>query len=97
MHDGLGEMDAELHTKWKPVERHLRAAVAEVDLENTRRAQVEEFLDHNELGVAFEWIVGMLAEPRNAIPDDARQHLAAAAAEMQLETNPDWQRLQARG
>ena len=70
------------------VERHLRAALAEVNLDNTHRAQVEEFIDDNELAVAFEWIVGVLAELRLAIPDGARQHSAAAAAELRLETTP---------
>ncbi len=67
------------------------------NFKNAHRAQVEEFLDHNELGVAFEWTVSLTAEHGLALSDDAREHLAAAAAEMHLETNADWQRLQSPG
>jgi hypothetical protein len=90
-------MDANLQAKWERVEGHLRNALAEVDLGPADRVQVEEFLDHNELGVAFEWIVSGLAQRDLAMPNDARQHLAAASTEMGLEDNPDWRRLQARG
>jgi hypothetical protein len=50
-------MSDELRAKWQRVDGHLRAALAAVDLADFDREQVAEFLDHNELGVAFEWIV----------------------------------------
>ena len=89
-------MDAELQAKWERVASYLRAVLAEVDLGNADRAQVEAFLEYNELGVAFDWIVGVLVERDLAMSDDARQRVAVASTEMQLELNPDWQRLQAR-
>lgn len=89
-------MDAELHAKWERIEGHLRAVLAQVNIGDADNAQVKEFLDHNEFGVAFEWIVNVMADRDLAIPSDARQHLAAASTEMQLGENPDWQRLQAR-
>lgn len=90
-------MDAERQAKWERIDAHLRTAIADVDLGITHHAQLEEFLDHNELGVAFEWIVSVISERQLAISEAVRQHLAAAATEMHLEGNSDWQHLHAGG
>ena len=49
-----------------------------------------EFIEHNELGAAFEYIVSVLAERGIALDAETRESLAAAAAEMGLQHNPDW-------
>jgi hypothetical protein len=87
-------MGDELRAKWQRSETHLRMALAAPDLPNPDRKQIEEFLDHNELGVAFECIVSVLGEAQASVPTEARSHLAAAASEMGLEDNPDWRGLQ---
>lgn len=90
-------MTDELRARWERTEAHLRAAITSVDLPGTDRVQVEEFLDHNELGVAFEWIVSVLREARAVLPTDTLSHLSAAAAEIGLEDNSDWQAVQTIG
>lgn len=49
-----------------------------------------DFIDHNELGEAFEWIVGVLANRQLAVDHLARAPLAAAAAELRLDDHPMW-------
>ncbi len=49
-----------------------------------------EFIDHNEFGVAFEYLVNVLVEQGVALDHRARASLVAAAAEMQLDGNADW-------
>jgi hypothetical protein len=89
-------MSDDLQAKWERIDGHLRAAMATVDLPSRDRAQVEEFLNHNELGVAFEWIVSVLRRS-HATQTDALGHLSAAAREMDLEDNSDWRALQTLG
>jgi hypothetical protein len=54
----------------------------------------EEFLDHNELGLAFETLVHALVDGGTTLPPEARSHLAAAAKDMGLQDNADWQILE---
>jgi hypothetical protein len=86
-------MNDDLRHLWARVEAHLRAALAAVKLSDSDRRQVEEFLDHNELGVAFQWTVTALADANVTLAPDVRDHLAAAASEMNLTADPDWRRL----
>lgn len=50
-------------------------------------------IDHNELGVAFEWMTSVLVEARVPVHPAAREALAVAASEMHLEDNADWRTL----
>ena len=86
-----------LRASWERTERHLRAALAGLELAGELRAQVVEFIEHNELGVAFEWLVYALAERATRLDDEVRERLGAAAVEMGLEENSDWLRLTGRG
>jgi hypothetical protein len=79
---------------WARVEDHLRVALAAVELPPADRRQVEEFVDHNELGLAFQWMVAALADEGTSVSTDTRAHLAAAAADMDLSEDPDWRRLE---
>jgi hypothetical protein len=92
--DFPGMTSDELRAKWRRTEAYLRAALAAVDLPDHDRQQIEEFLDHNELGVAFEWLVSRLAEAHASLPTELHSNLAAAASETGLEDNPDWRALQ---
>jgi len=78
---------------WERVEAHLRGALPLVEVEPSTRRMTEEFLDHNELGLAFQWLVGALADSGNTAPPEAHAHLEAAAAEMGLQDDADWRRL----
>jgi len=83
----------ELLALWRRVETHLRRVLVLVQIDPEQRRQTQEFLAHNELGLAFQTLVAALADERAAPPASARDHLAAAAAEMELEDDPDWHRL----
>jgi hypothetical protein len=85
----------DLLSLWARVDAHLRAALAAVDIGESDRSEVEDLLDHNELGSAFEWIVAALVEAGGVVSSDARKHLAAAASDMGLSGDPDWRRLDA--
>jgi hypothetical protein len=82
---------------WARVEGHLRAAVSTVEVDASTRRLTEEFLDHNELGLAFQILVGALAESGVTPPPEAQSHLEAAATEMGLQDDADWQLLNAPG
>jgi hypothetical protein len=64
----------ELLERWERIERELRVAVSTLKRampsEADDWAQVAEFIDHNEFGVAFDWIVDTLAE--TGMPESAR-------------------------
>lgn len=79
-----------MHKGWERIETHLRSALALVDVESSERRLIEEFLDHNELGLAFEILTGALAGMGKAPSPAAREHLAAAASDMGREDDPDW-------
>ena len=83
---------------WERVERELRATLALVrnDLEPDDVGQIEEFLDHNELGLAFDFLVDCLLESVVAAPREAYDRLGVARGEMQLPANAAWKRLTAR-
>jgi hypothetical protein len=83
-----------LHEHWDRVERELRAALALVrhDLSPGNVELVEEFLHHNELGLAFDFIVDELLE-RDAKPSQpAFDHLQRAANEMEVSNDARWSR-----
>jgi hypothetical protein len=82
---------------WARVEGHLRGALSVVEVDASTRRMSEEFLDHNELGLAFQTLVGALADGGTTPPPAAHTHLAAAAAEMSLQDDPDWRRLNSPG
>lgn len=80
----------ELHASWRRTEANLRDAVSHQELPDDLRRLVLEFVDHNELGVAFEMLVSALVEAEANLDRRAREVLAAAAHEMGLERNDDW-------
>ncbi|HEX5621437.1 MAG TPA: MafI family immunity protein [Solirubrobacteraceae bacterium] len=52
-----------------------------------------DFIDHNEFGVAFEWMTSALVEAGASLSPEARDALAQAAREMGLEDNAAWVQL----
>jgi hypothetical protein len=78
---------------WARVERHLREALPVVAIDASTRRLTEEFLDHNELGLAFETLVGALLETCTAPTAEVQSHLVLAASEMGLQGDADWQLL----
>jgi phosphoserine phosphatase len=83
----------ELVALWERVDRALRAALSGVEIEEQTEAQVVEFLDVNELGLAFETLVGALADADAEVSEAVMRELVIAAGEMDLEDDADWQRL----
>lgn len=71
----------------------MRAALAGVDVSAEVRKQVLEFLDVNELGLAFQWLVAALADTKTEVSEAVSARLARAAGEMGLQDDPDWRRL----
>lgn len=75
----------------------MRAALRDViaNLRPSDHAQIEEFLDHNELGVAWEWLVEALALAQAPIsyPTKERLERAAALMALDLDQQPNWQQL----
>jgi len=88
--------DDELLKLWARVERELQAASALVVIDPATRRLFDDFLAHNELGLAFQALVRALVDSPATPPSDARTHLEAAAAEMELQDDPDWRRLTER-
>ena len=62
---------------WARVEGELRAALAGVDVSAEVRERVLEFLDVNELGLAFRWLVAALADTNAEVSEAVRARLAA--------------------
>jgi len=85
--------DEELRASWKRTEQHLRDAIRHQPLPDDTRALVLDFIDHNELGVAFEWMTSALVEAGARLKPEARDALAEAARAMGLEGNADWVQL----
>lgn len=81
---------------WARIEEELRAVVQGVDLSNEVRGWALEYLDHNELGLAFQTLVGALADTSADVSDAAMAQLGLAAREMGIEDDPDWRRLTTR-
>jgi hypothetical protein len=71
-------------TVWRHTEGQLRVALAEVDLIASARPLVEEFLDHNELGLAYESLTEAIAA-RRQMSSAGRQALASAAVLMAVD------------
>jgi hypothetical protein len=65
----------------------------EVCLAPADRSRVEEYLDHNELGLAFQDIVAALAERGEPVTPTVKRTLAHAAADIGLFNDSDWRRL----
>jgi hypothetical protein len=70
---------------WAQTEAQLRIALGEVKVADTSRALVEEFLDHNELGLAFESLTEAVAAAGANASSGARQALTSAATLMAQE------------
>jgi CspA family cold shock protein len=79
--------------RWRRIESWLRTVSAEVGLESADASQVEEYLDHNELALAFEVIGDALADRRKAVSPGVKPALADAAADMGLLDDPVWRRV----
>jgi len=80
----------ELIASWQRTQRHLRDALARQKLPEDVRATTLDLIAHNEYGVAFEYLVNVLAESDAELTEPARRVLASAALEMGLDDNPDW-------
>jgi hypothetical protein len=78
---------------WKRADRDIRAALDGVRLDERVRADVLEYLEVNELGLAFQWLVESLADAGADVHETVLTHLAAAGREMGLEDEPGWRRL----
>ncbi len=85
--------DDELRASWARTERHLRQALERQALPADLHATILDFIGHNELGVAFEWLTNALVEAHIALHPEAREPLEAAAREMNLQDNADWRAL----
>ena len=82
----------QLHALWDRVERDLREAVALLESEHQLSSlqTVEEFLDHNELGLALEVLVDDLMERELTPSPAAFRHLERAASAMELTGDDRW-------
>jgi hypothetical protein len=78
------------HARWRRIESWLRSVLSEVALAPADRRQAEVYLDHNELGVAFQHIVAALAEHGEPVTLTVKRMLADAAADMGLHNDRDW-------
>jgi hypothetical protein len=68
--------------------------MADLDLPAEDRQQIEEFIEHKELGATFGWLASLLVEGQAVtVPGEASSELAAAAREMGLQDTLDWQRV----
>jgi hypothetical protein len=83
----------ELQESWRRTERHLRDALAVQELPDDVRRMAFDFIEHNEFGVAFQYVTDALVEVGARLTPAAHDALGAAAREMGLEDNPDWVRL----
>jgi hypothetical protein len=78
---------------WERADRHIRAALDGVQLSERVRAEVLEYLEVNELGLAFQWLVESLADAGADVSETVLEGLAVAAREMSLEDDPGWRHL----
>jgi hypothetical protein len=67
---------------WQATELDLRAALAAANVVGALAIQVEEYLDHNELGLAFAELVIDLDRRGTPVPTDALAHLSSAIDRM---------------
>jgi hypothetical protein len=91
--------DPELIKKWEAIERDLRSALAavRVDVPEEAANQVEEYLDHNELGLALEVLIECLLESDvKSLPASALEELHRTHHEMEVPSPEGWQKFTAR-
>jgi hypothetical protein len=83
---------------WAATERDLRAALAEVEIGPEPTKWVNEYLDHNELGLAFETLVEALDRLGTNTPAAAVARLRAAYERMErpAEGSDAWERIRQR-
>jgi hypothetical protein len=67
---------------WDRVGGELRAVLSDVEVGEKLRCQVLEFLEVNELGLAFQTLVAALADARADLGPSVLDRLAVAAREM---------------
>jgi hypothetical protein len=88
----------DLTPSWAATDRDLRAALAEADIAPEATRSVVEYLDHNELGLAFATLVESLDQIGTSPSPAAMKYLSAASDRMG--NPPDghdaWDRLQRR-
>ncbi len=75
----------ELRASWARVEADLLAVLDSVEVTDRARRWVLEFLDHNELGLAFEFLVDDLVESEVQLDDITFERLERVAREMGVE------------
>jgi hypothetical protein len=85
--------------QWVRTEAQLRAALADarpaIDPDAAR--WVEEYLDHNELGLAMDaFVEAALASEASALPEGTLDHLRAASADMEGYQPEAWGQFVAR-
>jgi hypothetical protein len=92
-------MDQQRIELWRQIDQYLRAALDQTasDLVGAERRQIEEFLDHNELGLAWEVLIESLAAYDVDVQSAALSHLQHAADLMELDpsTHASWRQLAA--
>ena len=73
---------------WADLDRRLRSVVSDLgtSLSTQDAAAVEDFLDHNEFGVAFELLRDRLIETETPIPAPTVDALAEIARLMDLDS-----------
>jgi hypothetical protein len=78
---------------WARVDGELRTALAALDVSDEVKGWVLEFLDANELGVAFQTLVEALVMGSAEVSDQALDGLARVSRDVGLEDDPAWLRL----
>ncbi|HXH77032.1 MafI family immunity protein [Nocardioides sp.] len=73
-----------LQESWDRSTRHLTTARDLLDLDESTLRDVNEYLDHNELGLALEVIVDACEQLGDAVALAAWSSLRAAVQEMQI-------------
>jgi hypothetical protein len=91
--------DPELIQKWERIESDLRAALTTVRLHLSDKdaAQVTEYLDHNELGLALEHLTAsLLASEVTELPPATLARLRRANDEMGTPSPGSWRTFTSR-
>lgn len=91
--------DAEQQAKWGRVETELRAALGEMrfTIGDASAGWVEEFLEHNEPGLAMDALVdAALASTTDTVPDAVIEHLRSASSQMDGYLPDTWDDFTAR-
>jgi hypothetical protein len=87
--------------RWQESERGLRAVLAATDLPPAAALQIEEYLDHNELGLAFQAFVFEIDAGQTLVSAEVVERLRAVLERMDVSVfDADelaaWERLQLR-